>query len=245
VTPTTKIRVGKLPWVVLSVLLSALLSSGCMPTVPEGGVRLAARPGRGPTGLVVRLPGSASECQRQILGVVQVSAPRDAQSDMLAVLRHEAAKLGGDRVVDIEYRRDGDVAHMSGMAARCSELFDGRDYLVIGAVSVEAPLERPHVAYADLAAEARRRGARLVVDVDYERVDGRAFRLSGRIAHYVPRGWGRPGVDRPSPPPSTGPVTTWGKPKKRPAKPGLKCPPVSTDGKGGVLPNLDQCQIRF
>jgi hypothetical protein len=168
--------------------LVALALMGCMPTVPEGGVRLAARPGRGPTGLVVRLPGSASECQRQILGVVEVTAPRDGQGDMVTVLRHEAAKLGGDRVVDIEYRRVGDEAHLSGMAARCSDLFHGRDYLVVGAVSVEAPLGQPQIAYADLAEKARRRGAKLVVNVDYERVDERAFRLTGHIAHYVPRG---------------------------------------------------------
>jgi uncharacterized protein YbjQ (UPF0145 family) len=225
----------------------AMVGLGCMPTVPEGGVRLAARPGRGATGLVVRLPASPSECQRQVLGIVRVSAPLEAQTELVAVLRHEAARLGGDRVVDIEYHREGDIAHMSGMAARCSQLMAGRDYLVVGAVAVEAPLASPEQAYAVLAEQARRRGARLLVNVDFERLQGSAFRLTGHVAQYVPRGWGTPGTDVPAPAPTDGPVTTWGKPKRRraPAKPGVVCPPASTDGKGGVFPNLDQCRVRF
>lgn len=232
----------------LPVVLAAL-TMGCMPTVPEGGVRLAARPGRGPTGLVVRLPGSASECQRQVLGVVEVTAPADDQADMVAVLRHEAAKLGGDRVVDLEYRRAGDRAQLSGMAAKCSDLFRGRDYLELASVSVQAPAGQPHVAYAALVEEAERRGARVVVDVDYERdPDGTGFRLTGRLARYLPRGrGGQYGYDVPIPAPASGPVTTWSGPKKRP-KPGprIECPPASTDPNGGTkLPSLDQCRIRF
>lgn len=231
------------------LLLLAVLAVGCMPTVPEGGVRLAARPGRGPTGLVVRLPGSASECQRQILGVVEVTAPARDQADMVAVLRHEAAKLGGDRVVDLEYRRAGEHAHLSGMAAKCSDLFRGRDYLELASVSVQAPAGKPHVAYAALVEEAKRRGARVVVDVDYERDhDGTGFRITGRLARYLPRGrGGQYGYDVPVPAPARGPVTTWSGPKQRP-KPGprIECPPASTDPNGGSkLPSLDQCRIRF
>ncbi|MCA9621578.1 MAG: hypothetical protein KC731_21295 [Myxococcales bacterium] len=227
----------------VAALAASMAAAGCMPTVPAGGLVPPPRPGLGDTGLVVRLPSASGECQRQILGVVRVEGPTRDPGDMLTALRHEAGRLGGDRVVDVEFRRDGELAELSGLAARCSQLFAGRDYVITGRVVVVAPRGEPEQAYAALRDYAAARGTGLVVDVDYERTDGDAFRLTGHVARYVPTGWGIAGTDRPSPRPPPG-NPAW-RPRPRPASPGVVCPPVTYDKNGRPLPQLDQCQMRF
>ena len=178
--------------VLCTVLSTGLL--GCMPTV---GARYSAeRPGRGDTGLVVRTKGSPKDCQREVLGIVTVRAERKA--DLLPALRQKARALGGDRVVDIEYSSEGGVAQLSGMAARCSELLAGRDFIVLRTISVAAPAGAHRQALAAMAAKAEAMNATLVVALDYERAgaDG-LLRLSGKAARYVPYGWGH-GI-RPAP----------------------------------------------
>lgn len=220
----------------LCVLFTGL---GCMPTATPG--RHAPRLGRGDTGLLVRLDEAARpDCEREILGVVDVSADR---GDVIERLRAGARALGGDRVVDLEYHLGGphEMPRLSGLAARCSKLLAGRDYVVIQRISVSARPGEHHAAFAEIAARARSMQAQLLVDVDYEQADGDgAMRITGKAARYVPQWWGLSTDHRlPGDPGGTLPPT---RKRRAPAPRPVDCPDPSD---GNQLPPLDRCRLQF
>ncbi len=174
------------------LLCAGLGASGCMPTMARGALP-PARPGRGPSGLVVAVDGALLEpCRRQILGVVDVSVALGEEPALLERVRQLAAARGGDRVVDVSYQRRARSARLSGMIARCSTLLSGRDYVVVRSLSASAPLGNHTVALAALGRQLRKMHAQLMVDVDYEQGDDATgtMRITGKAARYVQHGWG-------------------------------------------------------
>ncbi len=210
---------------------------GCMPTAPPPA---APRLGRGDTGLVVRVDeASRPNCEREILGIVDVSA---AGGQVIERLRAAARALGGDRVVDLEYHLGGpgEMPRLSGLAARCSQLLAGRDYVVIQRISVSAAPGDHRAAFAEIAARARAMQAQLLVDVDYEQGGEGDLRISGKAARYVPQWWGLSSGHRL---PGDGGGTLPPRRKRRaPTQRPVDCPDPAD---GSALPPLDRCRIQF
>lgn len=67
--------------------------------------------------------GKASDQACEVLGVLDFHSRADSQDKGFEQLRARAAQLGADAVISAEFEHghDGELSHLSGIAARCRE----------------------------------------------------------------------------------------------------------------------------
>jgi uncharacterized protein YbjQ (UPF0145 family) len=120
------------------------------------------------------LPNTDVGCVTEALGLVDVHEGASTSEQALEELRIEAAKLGADAVVGVEFEHaDGKAAtHLSGMAVRCRDLLRGRPYDVIGVVEVPGDMGNEEQAFRALKERARVVHADLLLGVTFVHGEG-------------------------------------------------------------------------
>jgi uncharacterized protein YbjQ (UPF0145 family) len=114
-------------------------------------------------------------CAAEALGPVDVHKKMESTDKALEVLKLRAAALGAEAVigVDFEHGEGGSApTHLSGMAVRCRDLIQGRQYDVIGSISIKGAMGKEEDAFAQLRAKATAMKADLVLDVTFEHGEG-------------------------------------------------------------------------
>jgi hypothetical protein len=120
------------------------------------------------------LPNTDVGCVTEALGLVDVHEGASTSEQALEELRIEAAKLGADAVVGVEFEHaDGKAAtHLSGMAVRCRDLLRGRPYDVIGVVEIPGAMGNEEQAFRALKERARVVHADLLLGVTFVHGEG-------------------------------------------------------------------------
>ena len=120
------------------------------------------------------LPNNEVGCVTEALGLVDVHEKASTSEQALDELRVEAAKLGADAVIGVEFEHaDGKRAtHLSGMAVRCRDILRGRAYDVIGVVEVPGAMGEEERSFAALRAGARALKADLLIGVTFVHGEG-------------------------------------------------------------------------
>jgi hypothetical protein len=184
--------VSNLRWIMVVSASSLLLVTGCAPphhlervgearapTAANADHRASAREQVGAVTLAkaqtIRvLPNTDVGCVTEALGLVDVHEGASTSEQALEELRIEAAKLGADAVVGVEFEHaDGKAAtHLSGMAVRCRDLLRGRPYDVIGVVEVPGDMGNEEQAFRALKERARVVHADLLLGVTFVHGEG-------------------------------------------------------------------------
>ena len=120
------------------------------------------------------LPNTDLGCVTEALGLVDVHEGVSTSEQALDELRLEAARLGADAVLGVEFEHaDGKAAtHLSGMAVRCRDLLRGRAYDVIGIVEVPGAMGDEEGAFRALRERARAVHADLLIGVTFVHGEG-------------------------------------------------------------------------
>lgn len=120
-------------------------------------------------------------CASEVLGLVDIHMPVKSEDEALEVLKRKAAKLGAPAVINVEFHHGepgAEPTHLSGMAVRCHDLFQGRAYDVLDKIDVVAEMGKEDDGDKELIRRASAMGADLVMDIQFEHGDG-----DGRPTH--------------------------------------------------------------
>lgn len=122
------------------------------------------------------IPDHDIGCVTEALGLVDVHEKTSTTEHALDLLRIEAARLGAEAVVGVEFEHaDGKAAtHLSGTAVRCRDLLRGRAYDVIGIVEVPGDMGDEARAFNALKARARAVHADLLLGLTFVHGEGTA-----------------------------------------------------------------------
>jgi uncharacterized protein YbjQ (UPF0145 family) len=111
----------------------------------------------------------------EAVGPVDVHEPMHSEEEALDMLRRRANDLGADAVLGVEFHHGaGGVAptHLSGLAVRCNDLLQGREYDVIQKLDISGIMGDEEDAFAALKSKAADLGADLILDVEFKHGDG-------------------------------------------------------------------------
>lgn len=114
-------------------------------------------------------------CASEVMGLVDIHMPVKTEDEALEVLKRKAAKVGAAAVINVEFHHGEpgeEPTHLSGMAVRCHDLFQGRKYDVIGKIDVVAEMGKEDDGDKELIRRAGAMGADLVMDIEFEHGDG-------------------------------------------------------------------------
>lgn len=114
-------------------------------------------------------------CATEVLGPVDVHKKMQNTQKALDELKLRGAALGAEAVVGVDFEHgEGGPAptHLSGMAVRCRDLLKGRNYDVIGQISIKGAMGKEEEAFAELKARATAMKADLILDVKFEHGEG-------------------------------------------------------------------------
>ncbi len=109
------------------------------------------------------------------MGLVDIHEPVENVDQALEVLRRKAAKMGAEEVVGVEFHHGEpgeEPTHLSGMAVRCKDLLQGRQYDVIGRIEVQGKMGKEDEADKELMSRASAMHADLVIDIGFEHGEG-------------------------------------------------------------------------
>ena len=137
------------------------------------------------------LQNEALSCPSEALGTVDVHETRKNEGEALALLRRRAAALGAEAVIGVEFHHGeggGETTHLSGVAVRCKDLIQGREYDVIGELDVAGDMGHDEEAFESIRASASALHADLVIGIHFEHGegDGQPSRLTGRAIRFHP-----------------------------------------------------------
>ncbi len=120
------------------------------------------------------LPNANVGCVSEVLGLVDVHEGAQTQEQALDELRLDAARLGADAVIGVEFEHaDGKATtHLPGMAVRCRDLLRGRAYDVISVIEVPGEMGKEDAAFAALRARGRELRADLLIDTKFAHGEG-------------------------------------------------------------------------
>jgi uncharacterized protein YbjQ (UPF0145 family) len=116
-----------------------------------------------------------ADCPTELVGLVDVHEPVESVDRALEVLRRKAAKMGAEEVVGVEFHHGEpgeEPTHLSGMAVRCKDLLQGRQYDVIGRIEVQGKMGKEDEADKELLQRASAMHADLVIDIGFEHGEG-------------------------------------------------------------------------
>jgi uncharacterized protein YbjQ (UPF0145 family) len=124
------------------------------------------------------------ECPMEALGPVDVHEKMESTQAALHVLKLRAAALGADAVTGVEFEHgegSGAPTHLAGMAVRCRDLLHGRNYDVLGEVSVRGKMGQEEEAFDALRRKAATMNANMVLGIKFEHgeADGEGPTLTG------------------------------------------------------------------
>lgn len=147
--------------------------------------------GAGVAETVKILQNESLSCSSEALGTVDVHEAMKNEGEALALLRRRAAALGAEAVVGVEFHHgDGEAGatHLSGMAVRCKDLIQGREYDVIGELDVPGEMEHEEEAFETIRVRASALHADLIIDIHFEHGEGEGqpTRLTGRAIRFHP-----------------------------------------------------------
>jgi uncharacterized protein YbjQ (UPF0145 family) len=116
-----------------------------------------------------------ADCATELVGLVDIHEPVESVDRALEVLRRKAAKMGAEEVVGVEFHHGEpgeEPTHLSGMAVRCKDLLQGRQYDVIGRIEVQGKMGKEDEADKELLQRASAMHADLVIDIGFEHGEG-------------------------------------------------------------------------
>jgi uncharacterized protein YbjQ (UPF0145 family) len=116
-----------------------------------------------------------ADCPTELVGLVDIHEPVESVDRALEVLRRKAAKMGAEEVVGVEFHHGEpgeEPTHLSGMAVRCKDLLQGRQYDVIGRIEVQGKMGKEDEADKELLQRASAMHADLVIDIGFEHGEG-------------------------------------------------------------------------
>ncbi len=136
------------------------------------------------------LQNEAMSCPTEVLGTVDVHEEVKDEAQALGVLRRGAAALGAEAVVGVEFHHgEGghEETHLSGMAVRCKDLVQGREYAVIGDIDTAGEMGHDEEAFAALRARGHALGADLIIGIHFEHgeAEGQPTRLTGKAIRFT------------------------------------------------------------
>lgn len=134
------------------------------------------------------LESETSGREMEALGVVDAHEKPGHHDEALQELRGEAAALGADAVVGIEFHHgegEAEVSHLSGMAVRYRKLGRDEPYDVVGVLDVAMDMEDQDRAIRELRRQSSRYNADLIIDIHYEHGEGNGkIHLRGKAIRY-------------------------------------------------------------
>lgn len=147
--------------------------------------------GAGAADRVKILQNEALSCPSEALGTVDVHEAMKNEGEALALLRRRAAALGAEAVIGVEFHHGeggGETTHLSGVAVRCKDLIQGREYDVIGELDVAGDMGHDEEAFESIRARASALHADLVIGIHFEHGEGEGqpSRLTGRAIRFHP-----------------------------------------------------------
>ena len=122
------------------------------------------------------LQDRALQCPSEILGPVDVHRKMESTPEALDKLKLRAAALGAEAVTNVEFEHGAagkQPTHLSGLAVRCKDLLRGRRYDVLGNITVQQPMGKEELAFADLKERGRELRADLIINVKFIHREGR------------------------------------------------------------------------
>ncbi|MEP7124066.1 MAG: hypothetical protein ABJE95_24275 [Byssovorax sp.] len=148
-------------------------------------------PGASAADRVRVLQNEGLSCSAEALGTVDVHEAMKNEGEALALLRRRAAALGAEAVVGVEFHHgegEGGATHLSGMAVRCKDLIQGREYDVIGELDVPGEMEHEEEAFETIRDRASMLHADLIIDIHFEHGEGEGqpSRLTGKAIRFHP-----------------------------------------------------------
>ncbi|HSQ64631.1 MAG TPA: hypothetical protein VLM85_15515 [Polyangiaceae bacterium] len=128
-------------------------------------------------------------CPTEVIGLVDVHEPVKTVDQALRELRLDAARLGAQAVVGVEFHHGEpgeEPTHLSGQAVRCNDLLKGRAYDVLGDVQVTEKMGSEEALLAALKSKAKSVGADLLLDVKFDHGEGgdEAMKMSGTAIRF-------------------------------------------------------------
>ncbi|HEX8795806.1 MAG TPA: hypothetical protein VF765_32875 [Polyangiaceae bacterium] len=121
------------------------------------------------------IQNAEADCPTELVGLVDIHEPVESVDRALEVLRRKAAKMGAEEVVGVEFHHGEpgeEPTHLSGMAVRCKDLLQGRQYDVIGHIEVNGKMGEEDEADKELLERASAMHADLVIDIGFEHGEG-------------------------------------------------------------------------
>lgn len=133
--------------------------------------------------------------EMEALGVVDAHEKPGHHEEALQELREEAAALGGEAVVGVEFHHgegNGEMSHLSGIAVRYRKLRRDEPYDVVGLLDVTMDMENQDRAMAELQRQSSRYHADLIIDIHYEHGEGSGNKIHvrGKAIRYRTSGDG-------------------------------------------------------
>jgi uncharacterized protein YbjQ (UPF0145 family) len=135
------------------------------------------------------LEAESSGREMEAIGVVDAHEKPGHHEEALQELREEAAAIGGEAVVGVEFHHgegNGAVSHLSGMAVRYRKLRRDEPYDVVGNLDVAMEMEDQDRALAELRRQASQYQPDLIIDIHYEHGegDGGKIHVRGKAIRY-------------------------------------------------------------
>jgi uncharacterized protein YbjQ (UPF0145 family) len=126
--------------------------------------------------------------ETEVMGVVDAHERPGHHEEALTELREEAAALGADAVIGVEFHHGeghGDRLHLSGMAVRYRKLFRDEPYDVVGTIDVPADMDHQDEAVSELQRRAGMLHADLIISIEYHHGEGNGpVHLTGTAIRY-------------------------------------------------------------
>ncbi len=143
---------------------------------------------------VLVLQGSADRAS-EVIGLIDEHGRMGQEDEALARLRRDAARMGGDAILHVEFHHAGDhpegeaadedtdsavdedagdpmALHLSGTVVRFNDLLRGRQYTVLERLVVHVPMTHQEDGLAELRREARALHADLLLGVEFHHGHG-------------------------------------------------------------------------
>jgi uncharacterized protein YbjQ (UPF0145 family) len=127
--------------------------------------------------------------EMEAMGVVDAHEKPGHHDEALQELREQAAALGADAVVGVEFHHGeggAAVSHLSGMAVRYRQLKRDEPYDIVGFLDVAMDMEDQDRAIRELQRQSSRYNADLIIDIHYEHGEGNGekIHLRGTAIRY-------------------------------------------------------------
>ena len=143
---------------------------------------------------VLVLQGSADRAS-EVIGLIDEHGRMGQEEAALARLRRDAARMGGDAILHVEFHHAGEhpegeaadedtdsavdedagdpmALHLSGTVVRFNDLLRGRQYTVLEHLVVHVPMTQQEEGLAELRREARALHADLLLGVEFHHGHG-------------------------------------------------------------------------